>query len=420
MCCLDYQTAHKQHATRYKLCPNRGATLNFEPGIPARFLYYILNNRFPMQSFFDRILWGNTLMSYLLVLGGIALTWVVLRLIKNYILSAIKQLTGRTQAKHDDILLTISEKFIMPWLFLFVNFHFIRQLELSARADRILTGAMAFITMFFAVRLINHAIRLSINRFLRHRGESMERIGQLNGMLIVVSAAIWIIGLLTLANNFGYNISTILASLGVGGIAIALASQAILGDLFSYLVIFFDKPFEIGDFVVLNDKMGSIEYIGIKSTRIRSLGGEQLILSNTSMTSSVIHNYKRMDKRRVVFRIAVLYETDYQRLNSITGIIRDIILAQKDIQPDRVHLADYGSAGINFEAVYYMLTADYNRYMDTQQAILLAIHESFGRNGIKFASPVQYFYIGPQGSPGAYANGDINTMVKAGNNASGS
>src|ERR1044072_5225724 len=128
-------------------------------------------------------------------------------------------------------------------------------------------------------------------------------------MLIVVKAFFLIIGLLTFVNNLGFNVSTLVTSLGVGGIAIALASQAILGDLFGYLVIFFDKPFEIGDFVILGpDVMGTVEYIGIKTTRIRSLSGEQLIISNTNMTNSTIRNYKRMERRRVVFKLSVPYK----------------------------------------------------------------------------------------------------------------
>jgi small-conductance mechanosensitive channel len=369
-----------------------------------------------MPSFFDKMLWGNTVLSYLLVGGGIVLTWVIIRLIKKYILAGISHLSGQKGKPHHDILLNAARKFIIPYIFLFVNYTLIKQLNLSAKADKILDGAMAFVTMYYVVRLINYSLRLLIGRYLHRRGETEERIAQLNGMMIVVSVLIWIIGLLTLANNFGYNISTILASLGVGGIAIALASQAILGDLFSYLVIFFDKPFEVGDFVVLDDNMGSIEYIGIKTTRLRSLSGEQLILSNTKMTNSAIHNYKRMEKRRVVFKLAVLYDTDFSQLQSIPQMLRNIILAQKDIQLDRVHLSEYGANGINFEAVYYMLSADYNKYMDTQQVILLAIHEEFLKKGVKFASPVQNFYLNAPATQSSYANGAAKPAAQTENN----
>lgn len=352
----------------------------------------------------------------MMVIGGILLTWAIFRLIKKFILAAISHFSGQKGKPHHDILLNTVRKFIIPYIVLFVDYTFIEQLNLNAKADRIINGAMAFITMYYAVRLINHTLRLTINRYLHKHGETEERISQLNGMMVVVGVLVWVIGLLTLATNFGYNISTLLASLGVGGIAIALASQAILGDLFSYLVIYFDKPFEVGDFVVLDDKMGSVEYIGIKTTRLRSLSGEQLIISNTKMTGSVIHNYKRMEKRRVVFKISVVYETDFSQLRSIQSLIKDVILEQQDIQFDRAHLAEYGATGINFEAVYYMLSADYNKYMDTQQAILLAIHEAFIKKGVKFATPVQNFYLSAPASQSSYANGTERSAPQAESN----
>jgi small-conductance mechanosensitive channel len=345
---------------------------------------------FCMQSIWEQVYAGNTLLAYIIAVGGIVVAWIIIRLIKGYLLSWLKHFTSKTVTHYDDLLISTAEKFVIPFLYLFINYSILKQLNLRSGVEKVLDGAMAVITLFYAVRLINHVIHISIGGYMRRKGESEERIRHLNGLLIVVKAIVWVIGLLTLANNFGFDVSTLLASLGVGGIAIALASQAILGDLFSYLVIFFDKPFEIGDFVILNgDVMGVVEYIGIKTTRIRSLGGEQLILSNTNMTSSVIRNYKRMERRRVVFKTGVLYQTGYKQLQMIPGIITEIVKAQKDIMFDRAHLLEYGPSSINFEVVYYMLTADYNQYMDTQQTILFSIHEAFIKRGIEFAYPVQ-------------------------------
>jgi small-conductance mechanosensitive channel len=225
--------------------------------------------------------------------------------------------------------------------------------------------------------------------------------------LIVVKALVWVVGLLTLANNFGFNVSTLLASLGIGGVAIALASQAILGDLFGYLVIFFDKPFEIGDFVILsNDVMGTVEYIGIKTTRIRSLSGEQLIISNTNMTNSTIRNYKRMERRRVVFRLQVPYKTSLKKVQMIPGLVTDIVKAQPDIQFDRAHLAEYGTYSINYEIVYFLLTDDFNKFMDTQQTILYSIREAFDKYGIEFAYPTQSLFVDAPNTQEVVGNGN--------------
>jgi small-conductance mechanosensitive channel len=347
-----------------------------------------------MHSFWEQVYGGNTVLAYALVIGGILLTWMVIRLIKTYLFALLETFTKKTAIKYDDILLALLQKFILPWAFMFINYTIIQQLNLHPKVEKILYGAFSFVTLFYAAGLVNHTIQLLISSQMRRRGETEERIRHLHGLLFVVKALVWILGLLTLANNFGYNVSTLLTSLGVGGIAIALASQAILGDLFSYLVIFFDKPFEIGDFVVVSsDVLGSIEYIGIKTTRIRSLSGEQLIISNTNMTNSTIRNYKRMERRRVVFTIKVPYTTSLKKLKLIPNLIKEVIIATPQTLFDRSHMAQYGDYSINYETVFYFLSDDYNKYMDVQQLIFFNIREAFDRNGIEFAYPTQSLYV---------------------------
>ena len=194
-------------------------------------------------------------------------------------------------------------------------------------------------------------------------------------------------------DNLGFNISTLIAGLGITGIAVALAAQALLGDLFSYFVIFFDKPFEIGDFVVFENNSGSIEKIGIKTTRVRSLSGEQLIVSNSKLTNSLVHNYKRMEKRRVVFNIGVTYQTTAEQLKAIPEIVKNIIAKNEYAQFDRGHFQSFGDSSLKFEFVYFILTADYTIYMDVQQNINLEIYEEFGKRGIEFAYPTQTVFL---------------------------
>jgi small-conductance mechanosensitive channel len=348
-----------------------------------------------MQSSWNLVYWGNTVMAYLIAAGSIILAWVVIRIVKKIFVTQIEKFTQRTNNKYDDLLTSIIEKFIIPWLYIFANYSIIQQLNLHPKLDKVLDSAMAFVTMYFAVRLVNHMIQILLSGYMRRRGESEERIRHLSGMLIVVKGFVWVIGLLTLARNFGFDVSTLLASLGVGGIAIALASQAILGDLFSYLVIFFDKPFEIGDAVTLtNDVTGTIEYIGIKTTRIRSVSGEQLVISNTNMTNATIRNWKRMEQRRVAFKLGVEYDTAYQLLQEIPSVIKGIIEEQQHIRFDRAHLQEFGAYSINFEIVYFITDPDYNLFMNTQQVVLFRIHEEFSKRGIRFAYPTQTVLIG--------------------------
>ena len=183
--------------------------------------------------------------------------------------------------------------------------------------------------------------------------------------------------------------------MGIGGIAIALAAQTILGDLFSYFVIFFDRPFQIGDFIIVEDNMGTIEYIGIKTTRIRTLSGEQLICSNTYLTNSRIHNYKRMEERRIVFKLGVTYQTTSEIVKEIPVIVKEIIESTKDVRLDRGHFSGFGDFSLDFEFVYYILSADYNVFMDKQQEIYHRILCRFESEKIDFAYPTQTLYTVP-------------------------
>ncbi|SFD14237.1 mechanosensitive ion channel family protein [Massilia yuzhufengensis] len=209
----------------------------------------------------------------------------------------------------------------------------------------------------------------------------------------VARTAIWAIVILMILDNFGVNITTLVASLGIGGIAVALALQNVLGDLFSSLSIVLDKPFEVGDFISVDGIAGTVEYVGLKTTRIRGLGGEQVVFSNSDLLGSRIHNFKRMQTRRIVFGIGVTYELDRRQLGAIPGILREAVQAQPQARFDRAHFKSYGASSIDFETVYIMQTSDYAAYMDVQQAINLALFERFAEEGIDFAYPTQTLYL---------------------------
>ena len=205
--------------------------------------------------------------------------------------------------------------------------------------------------------------------------------------------------MLSIFANLGYDVTTIIAGLGIGGIAIALAAQNILGDLFNYFVIFFDRPFEIGDFIVIDDKKGNVEHIGIKTTRLKSLSGEQLILSNSDLTKSRIHNFKRLDRRRIAFTLGVVYETSLDQLKEIPDIIKSVIASVKLTTLDRVHFLTYGEYSLKYEVVYFVETSDYNMYADIQQEINFKIFEKFKQKNIKFAYPSQTVFTASGNPP---------------------
>ena len=345
-----------------------------------------------MESFWQYQFWGNTVLAYTIAAGSILLAWLVIRLLKGKVLKKVQSWTAKTESRYDDIAFSTVQKFILPWIYLFVNYQILQQLHWSPKWERILHVAMAVITMYYFIRIVNHVLTLMLTGIMRKRQESEHRMKQMNGALLVLKVIVWVVGLIFLIDNLGYNVTTMIAGLGVGGIAIALAAQTILGDLFSYFVIFFDKPFEIGDYVVLGDKAGNIEYIGIKTTRIRSLTGEQLVVTNSDLTKQTLANFKSLQQRREVLKIGVTYDTPAETLRNIPGIIKEIINSKPKTKFDRAHMAALADSSINFEVVYLILTQDYGEYMDVRQAVLLDILTKFQEAKINFAYPTQTLY----------------------------
>jgi small-conductance mechanosensitive channel len=202
-------------------------------------------------------------------------------------------------------------------------------------------------------------------------------------------ATIWSVVLLLTLSNFGINISGLIAGLGIGGIAIAFALQSILKDLFASLTIVLDKPFVVGDFIIFGEQLGTVEQIGLKTTRVRSLWGEQISVANDDLLSRHVRNYKRMQERRVSFNIMTTFETPVDKLEAIPVFIRRLISSMDHCRFDRSHLAAFEEAGPRIETVFYVLSPDYNMYMDIQQEINLRIARHFATEGIEFAYPTR-------------------------------
>jgi small-conductance mechanosensitive channel len=229
----------------------------------------------------------------------------------------------------------------------------------------------------------------------RQRSQATDRavIGSLGVIGFIVRTVVWALVVLLTLDNVGIDVTALVAGLGIGGIAVALALQNILGDLFASLSITFDKPFVIGDFLNVDELFGNVEYIGIKSTRLRSLSGEQIVISNANLLGTRVRNYGRMSERRVLFTTGVTYETPADQLEHIPVMIREIVASQAGARFDRSHFAKHAAYSIDFETVYYVLSADYKAYMDIQQAINLRIHREFARLGIEFAYPTQKLLV---------------------------
>ncbi len=330
---------------------------------------------------FNTVFFGNTFRSWLLslaiFLGGLLLMLVVRAVV-------------RRRSK-----LHWADRFL-PLLLLAAAYTALIRLNLSETVEKVV---YAFVSLIAVLTLVKGVIVL-IDRGLARWEEKQEE-GSRDAELVrryrplktLIHLLIWLIGSLFFLGNLGLDISAVIAGLGVSGIAVAIAAQGILGDLFNYFVILFDRPFEVGDFIIFGDKMGGVEKIGIKTTRVRAIGGEQLIIANSDLTGSKIHNYKRMERRRVVFEIGVTYQTPRKMLEEITGRIRTIIEAMENVTFDRCHFKSFGDYALKFETVYYVGSADYALYMDIQQEINLRIAEAFEEMGIEFAYPTQVVFL---------------------------
>lgn len=332
---------------------------------------------------------GNSVLDYLIAAGIIVLGSLFVRLLRNTILKRIKRWADSTKSNNDNHIVDSISRFAIPILYFLIIYSGLKYLDWNGKAEKVLSIAVGIVVLFFSVRFISSMVYLAIRNYTLRHDQGEQKVKQLAGLMIIVNIVLWIAGAVFFIDNLGYDVTTIITGLGIGGIAVALAAQNILGDLFNYFVIFFDRPFEVGDFIVVDDKLGTVEYIGIKTTRIRSLSGEQLIISNSNLASSRIHNYKRAEQRRVVFTIDLSYDTPIEKLRKVPTELKAIIQAQPLALFDRAHFAVYKEWSLRFEIVYMVKTSDYNKYMDTQEEINFQIFEMLQRMEISFALPTQ-------------------------------
>ena len=351
-----------------------------------------------MEDFLNQIYFGNTILKYITAIGIFVLIIAVVKIFRLIVLKRLKKWATKTQTTIDDFILNGIKKSIIPILYYSAIYFAARSLNLSDLVRSIFDVLSIVVVTLYIIRLITSTLDYSIKSYAAKQEEADQKAKQLKSISALAKIVIWGVGLVFLLDNLGFDISAVVAGLGIGGIAVAIAAQAILGDLFSYFVIFFDRPFELGDFIIVDNKTGTVEHIGIKSTRIRALSGEQLVVSNTDLTSSRIHNYKKLQRRRVVFQLGVIYQTPAEKLKIIPELVKQIIVDNPDAEFDRGHFKSFGDFSLNFEFVYYVLSAEYSIYMDIQQAINLKSYEMFEEKGIEFAYPTQTLFLTKEGT----------------------
>ena len=342
----------------------------------------------------------NTLLAWSTALATFVIGWFALGVARRMIRSRLQILAKRRELMPLQVAAHTVDQTKGWFLFLVAVFLGSRFLDLPPAADAALAKTVT-IGLLLQMGLWATAAFTIGMRLRRERQLAIDpgAVVAMDVLGFVLRVAIWSFVFLLALDNLGIDITALVAGLGIGGIAVALAVQNILGDLFASLSIMLDKPFVVGDFLDVNGYLGSVEKIGIKTTRLRSLSGEQLIVSNADLLSSRIRNYGRMFERRVVFSLGVTYQTPADKLKRIPGMLREAIESQEKVRFDRAHFQKYGDFALLFEIVYYVTSSEYNLHMDIQQNVNLIIYERFAEDGIEFAYPTQKLYVARAGEP---------------------
>lgn len=336
---------------------------------------------------------ANTPIDWLVALLVPLVASGIVWLIRFYVKKRLAVLAAATDNVLDDILVDLIGGVNLFIVFVVVAFISSRALVLPESLVPIIK-TLAIIAAFAQVAIWgNGLISMFLNRAQMNEGSQRINPSARRAMGYLGRLVLWTLVGALLLENLGVQLSALLAGVGIGGIALALAAQNVLGDIFCYVAIILDKPFIAGDFVIVGEMMGTIERIGIKTTRVRSLFGEQLVFSNHDLVTSRLRNYKTMSQRRVVFSFGVAYETPVESVKGIPEMTREIISSIESTRFDRAHFAKFGDFSLDFEIVYYILDSDYNRYMDIQQRINVELMKRFRDEGIEFAYPTQSLYL---------------------------
>ena len=347
-----------------------------------------------LSRWLTRLYFGNEVWAWIAAGVVFFTVWSGLSLLKALVCRRLRRVQDEYGSTFRSDLHTIFQAGGTWFLFILAVFAATRILDLGQRGERTLRAVVVIAVLVQAALLANVALRLATERWIadrRRRNPAAAPLAMFVGYFSRV--ALWtLVGLLAL-QNLGVEVTPLLTGLGIGGVAIALAVQNILGDLFASMSIVVDKPFVIGDFIIVGDMMGTVENIGLKTTRLRSLWGEQLVFPNHDLLQSRIRNYNKMDERRVEFQFPLPFDAPVERLAAVPDWVRDIVTSQTPVRFDRAHLKSFGASTLTFEVCYYLLSPDFNTYMDVQQRINLEILRRLTAEGIPPAYPAQTLHL---------------------------
>ena len=298
--------------------------------------------------------WGNAVQDYVVALGIFLAVLIVAKLFQLIIIKRIEKWASLTKTDIDDELVKIVEEIPGIFYFYIALYIALRFITVHPMVTKVANAFLIILIFYWATQAASSLIEYLLNKMAVRKGKEPERTSSYFAITLVAKIILWSVGLLLILSNLGVDITALVASLGIGGIAIALAMQNILSDLFSSFSIYFDKPFEIGDYIVVGDHSGTVKKIGLKTTRVQALQGEEIVFSNRELTSTRVQNFKKMKKRRIVFGFGVTYDTSVDKLKKIPRIIKKIIKEVKLTTINRVHFKEFADSSLNFEVVYFI------------------------------------------------------------------
>jgi len=349
------------------------------------------------NQLFNLMIFGNPAWKWGLALLMTFIFFVVAGFCKRFAEKNLYALAKKTKTNVDDYLFEILST-ISPIFVLGVSLYTATKIiYLDQNVDEIV-GQIFILVLFW--QLTKWAVLIANTIFTRYKDikakhRDMHGVTAINGLSAIVKFTIWFIFLMLALDNLGVDITALVAGLGIGGLAIALAAQSILGDLFASLTIMIDKPIALGDYIVVGDFSGSVKSIGIKSTKIESVTGEEIIISNSDLLNSRLRNYQktRMQKRRTTIGLGVVYETSYEKLNRIQSILEEIVNASRSTEFVRASFIEFADFSLNFELVYDVLSPDYPQYIEINHQVRLKIFETFSKEDLQFAFPTRTIHI---------------------------
>ena len=340
---------------------------------------------------------GNSLSLYFNAFLFLLLMVILIKIIRRVVIKKHEKLTKIhiTLSYLSKILYIAFKSLTFPYYFLFSLYFSTFFFHINETLIKIFFYIFITIVTVYVIRTFAKILKYLAEEFIKAKEKHGEKV---NSSFVqfarnILIAVLWAIGLVVILSNLGFNVTALVTGLGIGGVAVALAVQNILADIFSSVSIFLDKPFEQGDFVTTDGDAGTIKKIGVKTTRIQTLQGEELVISNKELIDKRIHNFKKLEKRRVSFSIGVTYNTSVEKLKLAEEIIRSVINRTKLAELGRVHFSKFGDFSLIFDIIYSVNTKDYNKYMDIQQEINYGIKEEFEKQGIEMAFPTQTIYL---------------------------